>query len=242
MRAWPDRRRARAAMSLACGLAIALLLPPPARAQTPPTSTDAMTKTRLMDILTAPPAPSKTVEGWLPIAMDEARGAAGRAALAARSVGDLPTMRQAAADVLHLIDPALAPSTEGRGVGVKPAVVQVITHFQAIVAADTRSDVRRVVPPALTAAQNVLRWCDEVVSIAQRLRDATEEQAAATLASRLAGLTTQLTTGRDGTGDGKVSLTDARDPGGLHAVQFAVSRLLMSRETVARVAQKGSAR
>jgi hypothetical protein len=67
----------------------------------------------------------------------------------------------------------------------------------ALRTADTKADVAQTVPNALTAAQNVVRWCDAAVTTAQALRGVTRVEDAAPLVERLTLVTRQIAAGTE---------------------------------------------
>lgn len=200
-----------------------LLLPVSLFAQ----ASDAVTRTRLTEI-TSMPKGANPGTGFVPTALAEARVAATQAGRAAKGEGDLAARQQFAADVLHAIDPALAKSTLGGGVGVRPALQAVLAHLQTIVASDAKADVQRTVPAAVTATQQLLRRCDRIVALAKDLQSAVDLATADTLAAQLAPLTQALLVEQAVTRDQPM---DPRAAGGLQGLQFRMALLVAGRQT-----------
>jgi hypothetical protein len=110
-------------------------------------------------------------------------------------------------------------------------VQQIVQQLSGLQNVDTKADVARTTPKALTAAQNVLRWCDSAVETAQALLNAKRVEDAAPLAMRLATLTQQLAGGTN------TSVTRHSIPsdteGGLLYVQLQLQMLKVGRDALA---------
>ena len=143
-------------------------------------------------------------QGLLPTAIAEARIAVQHASLAAKSADKLEAMKLHAGHVIHAIDPHVEPKGPGLGYGVKKAAAAVAEHAELAGAApDATDNVKKRALYATTWANNVVRWSDEVIDIAQRMRAATTVAAAAALTADLTEWTTKLidgipAIGRDG--------------------------------------------
>jgi hypothetical protein len=130
--------------------------------------------------------------GFLPVAVDEARVAVLHARLAARSA-TLDDIKLHAGHVLNALDPTVEPKGPGAGYGVKRAVAGALQHLDFAARADgaTASITTHAgqVSPSLS---NVLRWVDQAIAAAQKIRTATDAAEAAGPAADLAALTLQI--------------------------------------------------
>ncbi len=169
-------------------------------------------------------------QGLLPTAQAEARTSAQHATLAARTPADLDAMKLHAGHVLHAIDPTIVSSGPGLGYGMRKAALGVASHIE--LAAKAQGASPNVVSHAThiaTAARAALARADRVIALAQQVQSATSATEAAALVSQLVSLTSQLTTGIDGNGDGKIGWQESE--GGLQQAQEHVT-LMLAAETV----------
>ena len=144
--------------------------------------------------------------GLLPTARAEAGIAAQHAAFAARTPTNLDAMKLHAGHVLHAIDPALIASGPGRGYGLKKAANAVATHIEMAAAAEgATAGVRTHAEHVASASRSVVVRADQVIKLAQRIRDASDAETAAPLVGQLTSLCEQLMSGADLDADGRVS-------------------------------------
>jgi hypothetical protein len=143
--------------------------------------------------------------GLLPTAMAEAKIAADHAGFAAKAT-TLPMIQQHAGHVINAIDPTIVPMGPGLGYGVKKAAQGAATHANnAANAPGANAMVKMHSTHVMAASNNVVAMCDDIVSIAQKIRMTTSLDEAKTLAAEMATKAQQLTTGVDVDKDGKIN-------------------------------------
>jgi hypothetical protein len=198
--------------------------PPAASGQT---TTDITTRARLATIATAATG-TPGGRGLLDVAIAEARTALAQAVLAEKAAGDLAAMRRYGAAILHALDPAQQASGPGLGYGLRRAVQEVILEIQATASADSRPDIARLTPRALTAAQEVLGRTVTLVGLAQRLQGSSDAAQAATLSRQMRETAAAVLAGPN--------FTLTRTPraqitaGGLHAVKATLAIIIAGRD------------
>jgi hypothetical protein len=140
-------------------------------------------------------------QGLLPTALAEARTAVQHAALAAKTPDNLDQMKLHVGHVLNAVDPSMEPKGPGLGYGVKKAAAGVAQHVDLAAKAEGASAaVKRQAVYAAAWANNVVKWSDEIIEVAQRVRTATSAKQAASLVGDLTELTGQLITGIEAVG------------------------------------------
>lgn len=165
--------------------------------------------------------------GLLPIARAEAEIAAQHAALAARSPTNLDAMKLHAGHVIHSIDPTLITSGPGRGYGLKKAATAVAAHIRLAAAAEGATNgVRTHAEHIATASLSVVSRADQIIVLAQRIRDEADASRAAALMGQLASLCEQLVSGADLDADGRVHWGGGE--GGLQQAEAHLQLLLGS--------------
>jgi hypothetical protein len=163
--------------------------------------------------------------GLLPTALAEAAVAAQHAGLAARAPDDLAGMKTHAGHVIHALDPTIVTAGPGRGYGVKKAATGVVSHIELSAAAEGASaNVKTHAAHVAMSSSNTLKRVDEILALCKQIQEATEAPAAAALLNQVVSLTTQLTAGADGNGDGRI--TWEAGEGGLQQAQEHVTLLL----------------
>lgn len=163
--------------------------------------------------------------GLLDVADAEAATAAQHALLGSRAPTNLDGMKLHAGHVLNAIDPTIEAKGPGLGYGLKKAATGIVTHMD--LAAKSPGASKNVIMHANhieTAANNTIARCDQVVALAKQIQAATTAPAAAALMSQLVSLTSQLTSGLDANGDGKI--TWEKGEGGLQQVQEHMTLML----------------
>lgn len=157
-------------------------------------------------------------QGLLPTAIAEAKIAVQHAALAAKTPDNLDAMKTHAGHVLHAVDPTQTNRGPGLGYGVKRAAAGVVTHIGLAAKAEGASqNVQTHAVHVGAAAEAVVKRCDAIVALVARIRAASTAEAAAPLVTELHTLATQLATGVDLNGDGRVGWNDPE--GGLDQAQ-----------------------
>ncbi|MEO6876886.1 MAG: hypothetical protein ABI205_00290, partial [Gemmatimonadaceae bacterium] len=122
-------------------------------------------------------------------------------------------------------DPTFEAKGPGLGYGVKKAAMGIVTHME--LAAKSPGASPNVITHANhieTSANNTVARCDQIVALAKQVQAATDAPAAAALISQLVSLTSQLATGVDANGDGKI--TWEKGEGGLDQVQQHMNLML----------------
>jgi hypothetical protein len=135
-------------------------------------------------------------QGLLPVAVEEAKIATHHAALAAKAPDSLDQMKLHAGHVIHALDPAVEVKGPGLGYGVKKAAAGVAQHVELAAKAPTASSNAKTQALYVSRwANNVVKWSDEAIAVAQRIRSAASATEAAKLMPDLTSLTEQLTVG-----------------------------------------------
>lgn len=163
--------------------------------------------------------------GLLPAALAEARTAAQHAGLAGRQPGNLDYMKTHAGHVINAIDPSIVAAGPGLGYGMKKAALGVATHIE--LAAGAQGASANVVAHArhiATAARNTVQRADQLLALAQQIRNSTSAPEAAALVSQMASLAEQLVPGADANADGKI--TWEQGEGGLQHADEHVKLML----------------
>lgn len=145
-------------------------------------------------------------QGLLPTAVAEAKIAAQHAEIAAKNPTNLDAMKLHAGHVINALDPSLEKMGPGLGYGVKKATQGVITHIQlAAKAPGASNNVITHAGHVATSAGNVLQWCDEAISLAQKIQASTSATDAVALVNQLVSVTHQIYSGVDANGDGRIT-------------------------------------
>ncbi len=164
-------------------------------------------------------------QGLLPTALAEAKIAAQHAGLALKSEGNLDAMKLHAGHVLHAVDPSVEMKGPGLGYGVKRAAAGVAQHIS--LAAKVEGASKNVMTHSnhvATAAGNVAKWSDEIVSTAQAIRAAGSAADAAPHLAHLNMLAQQVASGVDADKNGQVGWQEGE--GGLQQAEMHMNLLL----------------
>src|SRR5262249_52824868 len=130
--------------------------------------------------------------GFLPVAIDEARVAVLHAGLAAKATS-LDDVKLHAGHVLHALDPALESTGPAAGYGVRKATAGAQQHLGFAAAADgATANITTHAAPASSSLSSVLRWVDDAVAVAQRVRASTDAADAVRLARGLEAATRRI--------------------------------------------------
>jgi hypothetical protein len=130
--------------------------------------------------------------GFLPVAIDEARVAALHAKLAVKSA-TLEDVRLHAAHALNALDPTVEAKGPGAGYGVKKAVAGALQHLDfAAHAEGATPTIATQASAASSSLSAASRLVDDAIAAAQLVRSAADVPAAASAASRLADLTSEI--------------------------------------------------
>ncbi len=158
-------------------------------------------------------------QGLLPTALEEAKIAVQHAALAAKSRDNLDQMKLHAAHVINALDPTIEPKGPGLGYGVKKAAAGIAQHVELAAKAEGVSSAAKSQALYVSRwANNVVKWSDEAIDLAQQIRTSTSASQAASLVSDLTTLTEQLISGIP-----SVGRFDAQ--GGLQQAQERMERM-----------------
>jgi hypothetical protein len=130
--------------------------------------------------------------GFLPVATDEARVATTHAKLAMKSA-TLDDMKLHAGHVLNALDPSVEPKGPGAGYGVKKAAAGAIQHLDfASKAEGITANITTHATPVAAGLNDVVRWADQAIAVAQKVRAASDSAEASKLVAELDSLTTQV--------------------------------------------------
>jgi hypothetical protein len=167
-------------------------------------------------------------DGFLTVAIAEAKVAIQHAGLAGRNPANLDAMKLHAGHVINALDPTIVRAGPGLGYGCKKAAMGVATHIELAANAPGASpNVKTHAAHIAMAARNTVRRADSVIVIAKQVQAATTAADAAALVSQMASLSEQLMAGADANGDGRVS----PDEGGLQLAQDHVKLLIAGEES-----------
>jgi hypothetical protein len=162
-------------------------------------------------------------DGFLTVAVAEAKVAIQHAGLAGRNPANLDAMKLHAGHVINALDPTIVPAGPGLGYGAKKAAMGVATHIELAANAPGASpNVKMHAAHVAMAARNTVKRADSVIVIAKQVQVATTAADAAALVSQMASLSEQLMAGADANGDGRVS----PEEGGLQVAQDHVKLLI----------------
>jgi len=128
--------------------------------------------------------------GFLIAAVSDGKVAAIHGDLAAKSAPDLEAMKLHAGHVLNALDSSLEPKGPGSGYGVKKAASGAVQHLELAVQAEgVTANIKTHAAQVSAALNNVLKWTDQAVNMAQKIRQSTSASEAAPLVNDLAALT-----------------------------------------------------
>ena len=131
--------------------------------------------------------------GFLIIALSDARVAAVHAKLVAGDVKDLDAMKLHAGHVLHALDSSVEPKGPASGYGVKKAAAGAQQHLDfAAKAEGATANVKGLATQVTASLGDAVRWTDESIALAQKIRAATTAAEAAPMASELSSLTARI--------------------------------------------------
>lgn len=163
--------------------------------------------------------------GLLVIAFAEATVASQHAALAMRNPADLAVLQLHAGHILHALDPAVEKTGPGKGFGLKPAALGVANHIELAAKEPNASpNVKVHATHIATAARATAARADQVIALAQQVKQAKDAKAAAGLMSQIVSLAQQLTMGADVNADGRIDWSDKE--GGLQQANEHVQLML----------------
>lgn len=135
--------------------------------------------------------------GFLIAAMSDARVAVVHAKLVGRNPDNLDDIKLHSGHVLHALDPAAEPVSTakgpGSGYGVKKAAAGARQHLDLAAKSEGASDnVRTHGAHAGASLSDALRWTEEAIAIAQKIRAGTSAAAVSPLVNELTLLTEKI--------------------------------------------------
>lgn len=134
-------------------------------------------------------------QGFLPVAIGEARIAATHAKLASESA-ELDGMKLHAGHVLHALDPSIEPKGPGAGYGVKKAAAGALQHLEFAAKGEGASENIHTHAAHVSASLNaVLKFTDQAIAVVQKVRAASDAMEAGRLVSELSALLAQISEG-----------------------------------------------
>ena len=163
--------------------------------------------------------------GFLLAAVADAEVAVQHTGLMVRDPTNLEAIKMHARHVLHAVDASQIEQGPGTGYGVKRAAQNIAAHIE--MAAEVEGASQAVITHSVhvaSSARNTVGRSDEIATLAREIQDAGTAAEAMGLAERLQTLTTQLFSGVDADGDGRVGWQEGE--GGLDTVQQHVDLML----------------
>jgi hypothetical protein len=159
------------------------------------------------------------------MAFAEATVASQHAALAMRNPADLAALQLHAGHVLNALDPSIEKTGPGKGFGLKPAALGVANHIELAAKEPNASpNVKVHATHIATAARSTAARADQVIALAQQVKQAKDAKTAAGLMSQIVSLCQQLSMGADVNADGRIDWSDKE--GGLQQVNEHVQLML----------------
>jgi hypothetical protein len=166
-------------------------------------------------------------QGFLPVALAEAKVVIDHAALAAKATANLDQMKIHAGHIIYAIEPAEGMRGPGTGYGLKKAATNIATHIElAAKVAGVTPNVTTHATHIAASAKNTATRADQLMALAKQIQAATSAEAAAKLVDQLNKLASQLMAGVDANGDGRITWQDGE--GGLQMVEQHVMLMLQS--------------
>lgn len=144
--------------------------------------------------------------GFLIAAVSDAKVGVVHARLAGGDPSSLDDMRLHAGHVLNALNPDLELKGPASGYGVKEAAAEALQHLDFAAKAEGASANIKTHATHVTASLgDAIRWTNEAIVTAQKIRAATSAADAAPLVKDLILLTTHIVDGVDANGDGQIA-------------------------------------
>jgi hypothetical protein len=144
-------------------------------------------------------------QGFLPVAVADAKVAATHAGLMQKSPDDLDSMKLHAGHVLHALDPTLEAKGPGSGYGVKRAAEGALQHIQLAAKSEGASqNIQTHAWHVSASLSDVIAWTDQAIATAQKIRAAMSASEAATLVTEVIAQTNSIANGMDANKDGSI--------------------------------------
>jgi hypothetical protein len=145
------------------------------------------------------------MQGFLPVAVADAKVAATHAGLAAKAPDNLDSMKLHAGHVLNALDPSIEMKGPGSGYGVKRAAAGALQHVQLAAKTEAASaNVKTHTTHVAASLGDVVQWTDQAIATAQKVRAATTAAEAAPLITELGTQTASIANGLDANKDGQI--------------------------------------
>ena len=144
-------------------------------------------------------------QGFLPVAVADAKVAATHAGYMQKSPDNLDSMKMHAGHVLNALDPSLEPKGPGSGYGVKRSAAGALQHIQLAAKSEGASKgVQTHAGHVSASLTDVTMWTDQAIATAQKIRAATTAAEAAPLVTELIAQTNSIANGVDTNKDGSI--------------------------------------
>src|ERR671912_2080550 len=144
-------------------------------------------------------------QGFLPVAIADAKVAATHAELMQKSPDNLDVLKLHSGHVLHALDPTLEAKGPRSGYGVKRAAAGALQHIQLAARSEGASqNVQTHAGHVSASVSNVVAWTAEATATAQRIRAATSASEAAPLVMQLIAQTNSIANGMDADKNGTI--------------------------------------
>lgn len=144
-------------------------------------------------------------QGFLPVAMADAKVAATHAGYMQKAPDNLDSMKTHAGHVLNALDPSIEPKGPGSGYGVKRAAAGALQHVQLAAKSEGASKgVQTHAGHVSASLTDVGEWTDAAIATAQKIRAATTAAAASPLVAELITQLNNIVSGVDANKDGTI--------------------------------------
>ena len=144
-------------------------------------------------------------QGFLPVAIADAKVAAAHAGYMQKSLDNLDSMKLHAGHVLNALDPSIEMKGPGSGFGVKRAAAGASQHVELAAKSEGASKGVQTHAGHVTASlADVTQWADAAVATAQKIRAATSASEAAPLVAELTAQINNISNGVDENKDGSI--------------------------------------
>jgi len=144
-------------------------------------------------------------QGFLPVAIADAKVAAAHAGYMQKSQDNLDSMKLHAGHVLNALDPSIEMKGPGSGYGVKRAAAGASQHVELAAKSEGASKGVQTHAGHVTASlADVTQWTDAAIATAQKIRAAASASEAAPLVAELTAQINNISNGVDANKDGSI--------------------------------------
>ena len=144
-------------------------------------------------------------QGFLPVAIADARVAAAHAGYMQKSPDNLDSIKLHAGHVLNALDPSIGMKGPGSGYGVKRAAAGASQHVELAAKSEGVSKGVQTHAGHVTASlAGVTQWTDAAIATAQKIRAAASASEAAPLVAELTTQINNINSGVDANKDGSI--------------------------------------